>query len=78
MLQQAALQADHAMLLLLLLLLLRLLLLLLLQVASKGYHILQPMLAPHAERALRSADQLLKDRLGFDAGLSSASSKFWA
>jgi hypothetical protein len=55
-----------------------LLLLLLLQVASKGYHILQPLLAPHADRALRSADQLLKDKLGFDAGLSTASNKFWA
>jgi hypothetical protein len=55
-----------------------LLLLLLLQVASKGYHILQPLLAPHADRALRSADKLLKDKLGFDAGLSTASNKFWA
>eukprot|EP00882_Tetradesmus_deserticola_P001183 GHRQ01001279.1.p1 GENE.GHRQ01001279.1~~GHRQ01001279.1.p1 ORF type:complete len:224 (+),score=103.48 GHRQ01001279.1:145-816(+) len=48
------------------------------QVASKGYHILQPMLAPHAERALQGTDRLLKERLGLDAGLHSASSKFWA
>ncbi|WIA31025.1 hypothetical protein OEZ86_001063 [Tetradesmus obliquus] len=45
---------------------------------SSGYRILQPLLAPHAEAALRSADTLLKQRLGWDAGLSSAASKFWA
>lgn len=45
---------------------------------SSGYRILQPLLAPHAEAALRSADTLLKQRLGWDAGLSSAASEFWA
>lgn len=48
------------------------------QVGSQGYHVVQPLVAPHADRALRGADQMLKDYVGVNAGLSGAGDKFWA
>lgn len=48
------------------------------QIGTQVYDVVHPILAPHADRALRSADEMIKNVTGVDTGLSTVPQRFWA
>eukprot|EP00878_Enallax_costatus_P003851 GHUV01004067.1.p1 GENE.GHUV01004067.1~~GHUV01004067.1.p1 ORF type:complete len:224 (+),score=43.87 GHUV01004067.1:334-1005(+) len=48
------------------------------QIGTQAYDLVVPVVAPHADRALRSADRMIKDTVGVDTGLSTVPQRFWA
>jgi hypothetical protein len=48
------------------------------QVGTQIYEVVSPHLAPHANRALKGADEMIKNVTGVDSGLSTVPERFWA
>eukprot|EP00879_Flechtneria_rotunda_P002159 GHRR01002345.1.p1 GENE.GHRR01002345.1~~GHRR01002345.1.p1 ORF type:complete len:225 (+),score=56.46 GHRR01002345.1:220-894(+) len=48
------------------------------KVGTKAYHLVHPHVAPHADRALRSADRAIREYTGYDTGLSKTPEYYWS